>query len=241
MFQNKFFLTGFLSASCVFQGLANLVMPLPTLAQTALPTIIPATSQNVSAEKMKLQEIVNGYGLNSVSCSSQRVSSIHYGNEKVCVTPSRQLPAGNYVFNPTNNQIVPVQQSTIEPSTHRIQPNRIPSGGGIEDLSITFNTLGEYIDCVENILHLYEGRLDASNQNDQCVGEVIEAFGTRSLTKSQAYQILDLANFQATQIQTPKFFPPRGIRIRAARLLGYTYELDANDEEIQNLARQERR
>ena len=136
MFQRKFFLTGLLSVSCVFQGLAHLVMPLPTLAQNALPTIVPATTQNASAEKMKLQKIVNGYGLNPVSCSSQKVSSIQYGKEKVCVTPSRQLPSGKYVFNPNTDQVVPAQRATtVESSTNQMQPNtRNASGGGIENL-----------------------------------------------------------------------------------------------------------
>lgn len=228
MFHKKLILTGLLSASCLFQGLGHLLAPLATQAQTSLPTIVPASGQGVTVEKSKLQEIVNGYGLTPVNCGSGTTSSIEYGTDKVCVLPSTQLPLGNYVFDPNRNEIAPVTQLTeIQPSS-AMQPNTVNSANthlGIADVSLTFRTLGEYIDCVQDVLDLYEGRLNTHNsvRRHQCTTEIKRVFGNQPLTRSQAYELLDLANFQATQLQNPQFFPPQGLRNRAAELLNYTY------------------
>jgi len=98
----------------------------------------------------------------------------------------------------------------------------------------------EYSDCLEVILQLYQNQnqLNPQLQRSSCLTDIQKIYGSTGLSKIQALSLVSSANFYATTILSRKLHPPRGQRQRIAKMLGFIYETDANDQQIKDLATQ---
>lgn len=98
----------------------------------------------------------------------------------------------------------------------------------------------EYSDCLEVILQLYQNQnqLNPQLQRSSCLTDIQKIYGSTGLSKIQALGLVSSANFYATTILSRKLYPPRGQRQRIAKMLGFIYETDANDQQIKDLATQ---
>jgi len=182
----------------------------PGLSQTQpQPTLIPIQSSGAQL----LTQLVPQWGFTLVPCSTG-VASITYGTEKVCVTPTPQLPAGEYIYESTTNQVTPLNSHTVATS------------------KFTFTSVLDYSNCLETILQLYQGRLTPQQQNS-CIAQ-----SNQQLSKSQALELISGANFYATNMLERKLYPPRGQRRRVAQIFQFIYEIDASDAQMQKLATQ---
>jgi len=187
-----------------------LAISAPALSQTQpQPTLIPVQSSGGQL----LNQLVPQWGFNLVPCITG-VASITYGAEKACVTPTQQLPAGEYIYESTTNQVTPQNSQTVA------TPN------------FTFTSVLDYSNCLETILQLYQGTLNAQQQNG------CEVQSNQQLSKSQALEFISGANFYATNMLERKLYPPRGQRRRVAQIFQFIYDIDANDAEMQKLATQ---
>ncbi|MGK7944971.1 MAG: hypothetical protein AB4058_10935 [Microcystaceae cyanobacterium] len=215
----------------------------PSIAQPR-PTIIPATSSNVSLGQ-KLQK----WGFVPVACNDN-VVRVQSQSETVCVQPTSELPLGNYNYDSVSNQIQPINNATNLPLTSsssessRLTPDSVSAHNVFK-----FTNLYDYSSCLDDILLVYEGRLRRENgqitliypemsriheKKSNCIDKVIDIYGNR-LNNQQTYELLNLANFRATQLLDARLYPPRGIRRRAAQLVGFIYEIDRTNAEILQL------
>lgn len=186
-----------------------LAMSAPALSQTLQPTLIPLQSSGGQS----LNQLVPQWGFNLVPCTTG-VASITYGAEKTCVTPTPQLPAGEYAYELTTNQVTPLNSHTVATS------------------KFTFTSVLDYSNCLETILQQYQGTLNPQQQN----GCIVQS--NQYLSQSQALELISGANFYATNMLERKLYPPRGQRRRVAQLFQFIYEIDASDAEMQKLATQ---
>ena len=164
-----------------------------------------------------INELVTQWGWTPINCD-RSVVSLRMADKTVCVKPTPQLPPGDYTYNPAANQISPVKV------------NR----------QYIFTNLLEYSKCLEDILRLYEDKEQVKQQGRQsnCREDVFQASLDNGLSKTQALEIIDTANFYATSLLNQKLYPPRGQRVRVAKLFGFIYQIDANDEIIRRFAAQ---
>ena len=104
----------------------------------------------------------------------------------------------------------------------------------------TFTSLGAYNSCVEDILLLYQDkeRFRQQGRRGDCLADVFQTYANTGLSKSQALDLIKAANTYVSTALTTKFYPLRGLRMQVAKLLGFIYELDANDQEIMQLIRE---
>lgn len=187
------------------------------------PTIIPAQPSQPS-----LDQLVREWGFSAVSCGGN-VAQISSQDETVCVQPTAELPAGNYTYDRASNQIAPSDAAGSPPP----DPAPSPIAGTLE---FNFTSFGGYNDCVEDLLDLYEGRERSPGGQSPCAEEAIRVYGTNGLSRQQAREAIELADFRATNLLTLKFYPLRGLRVRVAQLLGYIYEVDSDDPQMQDFA-----
>jgi len=104
----------------------------------------------------------------------------------------------------------------------------------------TFTRLGAYNSCVEDILLLYQDkeRFRQQGRRGDCLADVFQTYANTGLSKYQALDLIKAANTYVSTALTTKFYPLRGLRMQVAKLLGFIYELDANDQEIMQLIRE---
>ncbi len=129
-------------------------------------------------------------------------------------TPGTQAP---------NGQLTPIDRPTPQ----------IPNAP-----QFSFANALEYSQCLEVILRLYESsnQLTAQMPQSSCLAEIERVYGSDSLTKQEALSLVSSADFYATNLLTTKLYPLRGQRIRVTRSLGFLYEIDANNEQMRDLA-----
>jgi hypothetical protein len=182
------------------------------------PTIVPVQPDNAQ----QLNRLVEQWGFVRVSCSSG-VVGLAVGAAKVCVNPTPQLPAGDYIYNSQLNQIAPENSQAT---------TAIPK--------FRFTNVLEYSKCLETILQLYQNPQSLSQQNLQnsCLADSYWVDGNRELFPAQALALISSANFYATNLLSTKIYPPRGQRRRVAQMFKFVYEVDVDDEEIQKLTAQ---
>lgn len=162
-----------------------------------------------------------------VSCG-ENTAQISSPDETVCVQPTAELPAGNYTYDRASNQIAPIDAAA--------NPSPTPDPAPVGTVEFTFTSFGGYNDCVEDLLDLYEGRSPDAGWRSDCAEAAIRVYGNNGLSRQQAREAIELADFRATSLLTLKFYPLRGLRVRVAQLLGYIYEVDSEDPQMQDLA-----
>jgi hypothetical protein len=102
-----------------------------------------------------------------------------------------------------------------------------------QEFSFNFNNTFDYAACLDVILLAYERR-NAELQNafkNDCATDVLNTFGN-NLSKDVALQLVDSANFYATEELQNPLYPTLGLRRRIAINLGYVYDADKNNPDI---------
>ena len=102
-----------------------------------------------------------------------------------------------------------------------------------QEFSFNFNNTFDYAACLDVILLAYERRnaeLKNAFKND-CANNVLNTFGS-NLSKDEALQLVDSANFYATEELQNPLYPTLGLRRRIAINLGYVYDADKNNPDI---------
>lgn len=102
-----------------------------------------------------------------------------------------------------------------------------------QEFSFNFNNTFDYAACLDVILLAYERRnaeLKNAFKND-CATNVLNTFGS-NLSKDEALQLVDSANFYATEKLQNPLYPTLGLRRRIAINLGYVYDADKNNPDI---------
>ena len=133
---------------------------------------------------------------------------------------------------------VAVAPSPPRPATN-IDSNNSNQTTGI-NARFTLTSLGAYNSCIEDILLLYQDkeRFRQQGRRGDCLPDVFQTYANTGLSKSQALDLIKAANAYVSTALTSKFYPLRGLRMQVARLLGFIYEVDANDQEIMQLIRE---
>lgn len=99
--------------------------------------------------------------------------------------------------------------------------------------SFSFTNLLEYSDCLEAILTLYKNAAPSSRtQQDTCYGMIQQSVGRDGLSQLEALELVSAADFYTAHFLSRTLHPPRGQRLRIAKMLGFIYEIDQNDPEI---------
>ncbi len=186
------------------------IPPVPTPVPMPQPVPYPAP-------QLPLQQVMMMAGYRLVPCT-QGVVTVHTHTEVVCVLPTPTLPLGDYVYDRSTNQLSPAKVVN----------------------AFDFHNAKEYSDCVEDILRLYYDRnlLKQQGRMSQCLADVFPNYLEKGISKAQARQLIESANFQATSVLQRKLFPPKGQRLRVTQMLGFIYDLDASDPVFQRLAAQ---
>lgn len=198
------------------------IVPIPPTPGQLQPVAVP--SQPTSGQPgmlpsaVNLNQLVTQWGLTPIPCTAG-VVTIRLDTNTVCVRPTPQLLAGDYIYNLASNQLNPVKVAA----------------------PFTFKTVSEYGNCLEDILRLYEDKQRFREQGrlSNCSAEVFQAYSTNGLPKEQALQLIKTANFYATSLLNPKLYPLLGLRRRIAQAFGFIYEIDTNDEGVRKLVTQE--
>ena len=102
-----------------------------------------------------------------------------------------------------------------------------------QEFSFNFNNTFDYAACLDVILLAYERRnaeLKNAFKND-CATDVLNTFGS-NISKDVALQLVDSANFHATEELQNPLYPTLGLRRRIAINLGYVYDADKNNPDI---------
>ena len=116
---------------------------------------------------------------------------------------------------------------------------QISSGSSLGNLELTFSTLYEYNNCLDELMLIYEGRLNRTGYGSlksPCAVEVVKLYGNPP-TREEMLEILDLANFRATKLLDNPVYPALGIRRRVIQNTGYVYDIDENNPEVLRLRR----
>jgi hypothetical protein len=136
---------------------------------------------------------------------------------------------------PLNGELVPLDSAepTIAPQSTQDDDSAIAP-------AFTFTNTLEYGDCLEVILRFHEnvGGLREREQQNRCYTEIQQRFGTEGISRDEALRLISAANFYATTLLGTDLYPPRGQRIRVARLFGFIYAIDTNDAQIRAFAAQ---
>ncbi len=114
-----------------------------------------------------------------------------------------------------------------------------PQGQAVEDSPLTFTTVLDYSNCLEDILQLSQNReqFKQRGRRSDCLTDLFRARIETGLSGSQTLQLIEAANAYATSLR-PRLFPPRGQRLRIAEQFGFIYEIDAEDLVARRLAAQ---
>ena len=162
--------------------------------------------------------------------------------EIACVRPNTELGVGKFVYDAISNQIQPDtnrphnQLTTLQQnqgSLGHVNPVAQTEDPKIGEVIFTFNNLYDYGTCLDAILLAYERReLELQNMSkNQCARNIINLFGSQ-LSKDTTLQLIDLANFRATNLLQTTLYPSFGLRRRVAINLGYIYKIDKDNSEI---------
>ena len=113
-------------------------------------------------------------------------------------------------------------------------PTREPGRNSkTQEFSFNFNNTFDYAACLDVILLAYERR-NAELKNvfkNDCATNVLNTFGS-NLSKDVALELVDSANFYATEVLENPLYPALGLRRRIAINLGYVYDADKNNPDI---------
>ena len=207
------------------------------------------------------------WGFQITECERRSARIIHsQSREIICVAAKGNLlPTKTYEYDPQQNILMEVDLSedvatfrevdrpedvtTFEEvdrpedvarseSFDTAEP-QISSGSNLENLELTFSTLYEYNNCLDELMLIYEGRLNRTGYGSlksPCAVEVVKLYGNPP-TREEMLEILDLANFRATKLLDNPVYPALGIRRRVIQNTGYVYDIDENNPEVLRLKR----
>ncbi len=215
--------------------LGIIVAEQPVLAIPPKPQILGLENLQ-SANQMT--QMLSAWGFVPTVCQ-ESVAEIRNSStgEIACVQPNAELGVGKFVYDALNNQIHRENQSVTpkknEGNLGYVNPVPQTEELRIAEMVFTFNNLYDYGTCLDAILLAYEGReLELQNMTkNQCANNVINLFGSR-LSKDIALQLIDLANFRATNLLQSTLYPSFGLRRRVAINLGYIYDIDKENREM---------
>ena len=214
------------------------------------PTVIPATNPENSFE-----QTLKKWGFNVIPCQGNS-AKIQYKGTPICVQATDEIPAGSYTYNDNTNQIVPslstaISDPKLQPANNSTQPlQKTPNNIDMGKLFV-FTNLYDYSSCLDDILRLHLGELRRENnqitlvygdfsriheKKSFCIDKIIDLYGNRQINNVEVFELFDLANFRATKLLAARLYPPLGIRQRAAKYIGYIYEMDRNNPDILRLA-----
>ena len=103
----------------------------------------------------------------------------------------------------------------------------------IEQIVFNFDNSYDYGTCLDAILLAYENRgleLQNAAKND-CTEQVFSVFD-ENLSQDTTLQLIELANYHATNELDLKLYPAWGLRRRVAINFGYIYDIDRNNNDI---------
>ncbi|HEY9637819.1 MAG TPA: hypothetical protein V6D14_30785 [Coleofasciculaceae cyanobacterium] len=198
------------------------IIPVPPTPGQLQPVAVPSQPTSgqpgIIPSSVNLNQLVTQWGLTPIPCTAG-VVTIRLDTNTVCVRPTPQLLAGDYIYNVASNQLNPVKVGA----------------------PFTFKSVSEYGNCLEDLLRLYEDkeRFGQQGRLSNCSAEVFQAYSNNGLPKEQALQLIKTADFYATSLLNPKLYPPLGLRRRIAQSFGFIYEIDTNDQGIRKLVTQE--
>lgn len=128
-------------------------------------------------------------------------------------------------------QIVPASGATpvVPPSGDLVPLSPSPAATP----SFSFTNLFEYSNCIESILTLYQNTPPSSRtQQDACYLMIQQSVGQDGLSHSEALELISAANFYTSHFLSDTLYPPKGQRLRIAKMLGFIYEIDQNDPQV---------
>jgi hypothetical protein len=101
----------------------------------------------------------------------------------VCVRATAAIPLGDYTYNPQDTVILPVTTAPIQPSVDR--PTSNPT------VQLTFRTIAQYSNCLEDILQLYQDhiRFEQQRQHSDCAA-ILQTNATSGLSEAQALELI---------------------------------------------------
>lgn len=227
-------LTAVASLSVIFSGQAAIAIP-PRPQITGIQQLQPPN---------QMTRMLSAWGFVPTECKGN-VAEIRNSStgETACVQPHGELGAGKFVYDSFNNKIQPDIASQSGNQLTTLQDNQgnlghinpLPQTADprIAQMVFTFNNLYDYGTCLDAIVLAYEGRgieLQKMNKN-KCASNVISLFGS-NLSQDIALQLIDLANFRATNLLQSTLYPSFGLRRRIAINLGYIYDIDKDNSEM---------
>ncbi len=140
---------------------------------------------------------------------------------------------------PSSAQLTPIADPhTTDPHTTVANGDLVPLQSASHQVNFTFTNVLEYSDCLSAILDLYQGNLPSSlpTRQNACAATVQQAAGNDQLSESEARELLSAADFYSTHMLSRGLYPPKGLRLRIAEMLGFVYEIDQHDPEVLNRA-----
>lgn len=131
---------------------------------------------------------------------------------------------------PASAQSIPITTANLPLS----DSNLVPLHSNSNQINFTFTNVLEYSDCLSAILDLYQGKMPSSlpTRQNACATTIQQAAGSDGLSESEARELLSAADFYSTHMLSRGLYPPKGLRLRIAELLGFIYAIDQNDAEI---------
>jgi hypothetical protein len=136
---------------------------------------------------------------------------------------------------PINDSAVPATPAT--PTGSRLVPL---SAAPTSTANFSFTNVLQYSDCLSAILDLYQGNIpaDLPTRRNACTAAIEQAAGEDGLSQIEARQLVSAADFYSNHFLAKPLYPPKGLRLRVAQLLGYVYQIDQNDPEVLSQAAQ---
>ena len=138
---------------------------------------------------------------------------------------------------PTIERIQPTVE-TVRPiapqNTPSINPAANPPKSFQSTSQFTFTSVLQYGNCLEDILQLYQAgsQFRLEGRRSDCRADVFQAYQGRQMSKQQALELIQMADFRATSLLTSKLYPPMGQRRRVKQMLRFTYAIDSNDQTV---------
>ena len=102
-----------------------------------------------------------------------------------------------------------------------------------QQIVFDFDNAYDYEICLDAILLAYENRkveLENAPKND-CANNIFSMFG-QNLSKDTTLQLIQSADYYATQELGKRLYPSLGLRRRVAINLGYIYDIDQKNDDI---------
>ena len=200
---------------------------------TPPPTIINNTP---SGRPNSLTQKLTDWGFTIIRCDINTAQITDLATtEQACVKTTEQLNAGNYIYDPNNNQIRPepdFANTAVNPNRSFdsfVNPTPNVNDPRIADVVLDFNNIYDYNNCLDAMLLLYEGRNPVGDNS--CLVSITNTLGYQ-INQNLMLELIDLANFRATNLLPKRIYPAYGIRRRIAQSIGYVYEIDLNNQEM---------